>query len=181
MRLRSKEPGARASRNGKTIRIGDILKEHPEYAALYAKQIRRNVLRMYGGDFTSLNLPPDQLSKLKDLLVERQMSGIDAQEAAEDAGLQRGSPEWQEAVKQSYQEVQQQITALLGPNGNSLLLQLQARAAMQNQVQYTYAPDFMDAGVPLSAAQASGLVQAMADTNYAGQGYVHPAGELQRR
>lgn len=40
---------------------------------------------------------------------------------------------------------------------------------MQNQVNVTYAPDFADAGVPLTPAQASGLVQAMADANYAGK------------
>ncbi|HTB80279.1 MAG TPA: hypothetical protein VK717_05275 [Opitutaceae bacterium] len=158
-----------ANGGGTIIHIGDILKDHPEYAALYAKQMRRNVDRMYGTGLDTLNLAPDQLSKLKDLLTERQMSNIDAQQLATAAGLERGSPAWQDAMKQAAQDTEQQITTILGSNADATLTQLQARTGMQNQVNGSYASDFADAGVPLTPAQASGLVQAMADANYAGK------------
>jgi hypothetical protein len=154
---------------GTIIHISDILKDHPEYAALYAKQMRRNVDLKYGSSLNTLNLAPDQLSKLKDLLTERAMSNIDAQQLATAAGLERGSPDWQAAMKAAAQDTEQQITAILGSNADATLTQLQVRTTIQNQVNTTYMADFTDAGMPLSPAQSSGLIQAMADANYAGK------------
>jgi len=164
---RSDTAGAKGGFN--VIHISDILKEHPEYAALYAKQERRNIDRIYGDGLGTLILAPDQLSKLKDLLVERQMSNMDAQREAETAGLQRDSPAWMEAMKQASQDTQQQIAAIMGTNADGTLAQLQTRVRIQGEVEYTYRPDFSDAGVPLNPAQSSGLVQAMADANYTGK------------
>jgi hypothetical protein len=151
------------------IHIGDILRDHPEYAALYAKQLRRDINRMYGTSLDRLNLPPDQLAHLKDLLVERQMDSIDAQGAATAAGLKQGTPDFRAAMQQATQGVEQQLTAILGSNADSTLTQLQVQNTMQNQVMSGYAPDFADAGVPLNAEQAAGLTQAMADANYGGK------------
>lgn len=153
----------------KIVHISDIVKDHPEYAALYEKQLRRNIDRMYGNGLNSLDLTPDQLSQLKNLLVERQMGNTDAQQAAEAAGLVQGSPAWQTAMTQASQDVSGQIQALLGANADATLAQLQARMNIQNQVQNNYAPDFSDAGQPLTPEQASGLIQAMADANYSGK------------
>jgi len=168
---KSEDASADGSTNGggTIIHIGDILKDHPEYAALYAKQMRRNVDLKYGNSLSTLNLAPDQLSKLKDLLTERAMSSIDAQQLATAAGLERGSPEWQDAMKAAAQDTEQQITGILGSNADATLIQLQARTAIQNQVNTTYSADFTDAGMPLSPAQSNGLIQAMADANYAGK------------
>jgi hypothetical protein len=75
------------------------------------------------------------------------------------------------------QDTEQQITAILGSNADATLAQLQARTAIQNQVNTTYAADFADAGVALSPEQASALIQAMADANYAGKDLsTRPAG-----
>jgi len=157
--------------NGGTrvVHISDILKEHPEYTALYMKQFRRSADRMYGSGLNNLNLPPDQLSQLKNLLAERQMTNTDAEQAAQAAGLVPGTPAWQAAMSQASQDVQHQISSILGPNTDSILAQLQARSGIQSQVQYNYAPDFEDAGMPLTPEQTNGLIQAMADANYAGK------------
>jgi len=129
---------------------------------LYAKDIRRNLVRMYGDGLNQLVLPPGQLAKLKDLLVEQQMSSLDAQQAAEAAGLARGSSAWQAAMRQASQDVQQDITALLGPDGQKTLQQLGSQNGYRNQIQNSFAPDFTDAGVPLSSDQSDRLAQAMA-------------------
>lgn len=161
---------ADANRGGPVVlHIGDILKDHPEYSGLYEKQIRRNVNRQYGDGLSRLNLSPAQLAQLKDLLVQKQLATIDAQGAAEDAGLQRGTPEYQAAIKQAGQDVESQIENILGPNAENQLLQMQVRSAFQTQVTFNYAPDFADAGAPLTPDQANGLAQAMADANYAGK------------
>jgi hypothetical protein len=153
----------------KVVHISDIIKDHPEYAAIYERQMRRNVDRMYGNGLNALNLTPDQLSQLKNLLTERQMGNIDAQQAAEASGLVQGSPAWQAAMTQASQDVEGQIAALLGSNGDALLEQLRARMSIQNQVQNSYSPDFADAGLSLTADQENGLIQAMADANYSGK------------
>jgi hypothetical protein len=161
--------GPAPSGGPRVIHIGDILKDHPEYAALYAKQLRRDINRTYGTSLDRLNLPPDQLAHLKDLLVERQMDSIDAQGAAEAAGLKQGTPDFRAAMQQATQGVEQQLSAILGSNADNTLVQLQVQNGMQSQVMSTYAPDFADAGVPLNAQQAAGLTQAMADANYGGK------------
>jgi len=171
-------PQSASPKNATTIiRITDILKDHPEYAALYAKQTRRNIDRMYSNGLSTLNLPPDQLSHLKDLLAERQMNNMDAQAAASAAGLVPGTPEWQEAMKLAAQDTQQQVNAILGSDADATLARLQARASFQNQVDMNYSHEFADAGAPMSLEQSSALVQAMADANYAGKDLsTRPAG-----
>jgi len=153
----------------KTIHISDIIKEHPEFAAVWAAQQRRNMLRQYGPALAKLNLPPDQLAKLKDLLVERDMSAMDAQQAAEAAGLKQGSPGWRDAMTQAAAAAEQDITNLMGTNGAQFLQRLQARANFENQVENTYSADFADGGAPLNPEQSAALAQAMADANYAGR------------
>jgi hypothetical protein len=162
-------PGAGGKGDARIIHLTDIMKDHPEYAALYAKDMRRNITRMYGDSLTKLNLSSEKVTKLKDLLAEQQMGNMDAQQAAEAAGMTRGSPEWVEAMKQAHQSVQQDIDALVGPNSGPTLQRLQADAGFQNQVQSNFAPDFADAGLTLSADQSRAVVQALSDTSYAGK------------
>jgi len=158
-------PGGNPNGGRKIIQVSDIIKDHPEFAALYAKQVRRNLDRLYGGGLNTLNLPPDQLSRLKDLLAERQMSVVDAAQATAAAGLKPGSPEWLDAMKQASTTNESQITGILGDNADMTLAQLQARGAMQNQVS-NLSSEFTDAGVALTPDQSSGLVKAMLDAFY---------------
>lgn len=158
-----------ADGGAKVIHMSDIMRDHPEYAALQEKQARRYVDRMYGSGLSALNLPADQLAQLKNLLVERQMGAIDTEQAAMAAGLEPGSPAWQTAIQQASQDVEHQIASILGSNADATLAQMQARANIQTQVQNSYAYDFADAGLPLTGDQTNGLVQAMADANYAGK------------
>jgi hypothetical protein len=161
--------GGGANGGRRIIHLSDIMKDHPEYEALYAKNMRRNIDRMYGNNLGSLNLSPDQLSQLKNLLVERQMSSMDAMSAAQAAGLTPGTPEYREAMQDASQNVEQQLTALLGSNADATLRQLQVRGNMESQVEFNYAVDFTDAGSPLNPAQSTALVQALADANYGGK------------
>jgi hypothetical protein len=151
------------------IHISQILKEHPEYMALYEKQMRRNIDRTYGNGLATLGLPPEQLAQLKNLLVERQMGATDAEQAALAAGLVQGTPAWQTAMQQASQDLDSQIQSIMGSNAEGTLQQLRVRQYIQNQVQNSYAPDFADAGAPLNPEQTNGLIQAMADANYSGK------------
>ena len=146
----------------RTIHISDIVKDHPEYAALAARDSRRNILRQYGDALAALNLPPEQLAKMRDLLVERELSTNDAQQAAEAAGLQRGTAAWRDAMQQATDSVEQEMTAVLGTDSHPVFQKLQNESGYLSQVQYTYAPDFADAGAPLNADQSRALAEVMA-------------------
>jgi hypothetical protein len=160
-----------------TIHLSEVIRDHPEYSAIMARQTRRNVLRQYGAGLASLNLPPDQISKLKDLLVERDLSATDAQQAAAAAGLERGSPAWRDAIKQAATDVEHEMTALLGTDASLVMTKLQSDTIIQNQVQSTYVLDFADAGVALNPDQARSLAQAMANSSFGGKDLsTRPAG-----
>jgi hypothetical protein len=162
---------AKPAASGRTvIHISDMERDHPELAAILAHDARRNVIRNYANVFPLLNLSPDSLAKLKDLLVQQDQGNQAAVQAAEAQGLERGTPEWRAAIQQSAQGLQQQITDVLQSNGGSMnFLQLQAMMSMANTVQYNYGPDEAVAGAPLADNQAEALIQAMSSANYAGK------------
>ena len=87
-----------APRSG-IISTNDIARDHPEYAELQRKQLRRTILRQYGrGDGEPLP-PPDQLARLKDLLVQRSFSAGDPRLA----GLEPGTPAYNQAMRAASQ------------------------------------------------------------------------------
>jgi len=161
-------PPETANDNVKTLHVSDIVKDHPEFAALWAAQQRRNVLRQYGPALAALNLPSDQLAKLKDLLVERSLSEQDAQQAAEAAGLKQGTAAWRAALQQAEAPVDQEMGALVGTDGAQFAARLQNQGSAQNQVQFTYGPDFDQAGASLNSDQAHVLALAIANASYVG-------------
>ena len=155
--------------NGVTvIHMSDVVRDHPEMADLWNKQQRMNMLRQYGDAIAGMHLPPDEAEKLKSLLVERQNSMNDARDAAAKAGIKPGTPEMAQATSQAAAEVQQQITGLIGADGNA---QLQAGVGANNNsyaiTNYGYA--MTDAGVPLSTDQSKTLAQLMYAANTAAQ------------
>jgi hypothetical protein len=162
--------------NFPTIHISDIIKDHPEYAALFAKEMRRNVLRQYGDALNTAGLSPEQIAKMKNLLVERAMSAMDAQQAAEAAGLEQGTPAWRDAMRQASQAVEQDIAATLGSDATAIMNRLQTSVGAHNGVQNGVAPDMVDAGVPLTPAQSDALAQAAMDASWTNpkDGSLHP-------
>jgi hypothetical protein len=170
-------PAGGEDANVRTIHISEVIRDHPEYSAIMARQARRGIMLQYGAGLAGLGLPPDQLAKLKDLLVERELSATDAQQAAAAAGLERGSPAWGDAIKQAGAAVDQEMTALLGTNTNLVMSKLQSDTSIQNQIQSTYALDFADAGAALNPDQSRGLAQAMANSSFGGKDLsTRPAG-----
>jgi len=148
------------------IHMKDVIRDHPEMADLWRKQARTNMLRQYGDAIAGMHLPGDQADKLKNLLVERDASVTDARDAAAKAGIKPGTPEMAQATAQAAAEVQQQITGLIGPEGNA---QLQAGVGASNN-SYTvnnYGYALTDAGVPLSGDQSKTLAQLLYASNSA--------------
>jgi hypothetical protein len=143
--------------------ISDIERDHPEFEMLRQKQARRYMLAQFGKVMASLNLPPDKLARLKDLLTEKSMSQSDAMAAARSAGLQPGMPDFDRAITASVAEIDQQIAAMIGPGGQAAFRESQLVAQTAAVVAREFQPDFMDAGVPLTPEQSSSLSQLLTD------------------
>jgi hypothetical protein len=152
--------------SAKTVHISDIIKEHPEFAALWAAQNRGGITRQYGAALEALNLPPDKLAKIKDLLVERSQSEMDAQQAAQAAGLKEGSAAWRAALKEAAAPAEQEMAALAGSSDPEFAGRLQNQASAQSQIQFNYSGDFEEAGVGLNPGQTRALGLAIANANY---------------
>jgi hypothetical protein len=165
------KPPARPA--GKSVQISDLIKDNPAFGKLYAKLTRGpGLAQTYGDGLNSLKLTHDQLSRLKDLLTDRQMSVIDAMQAASLAGEVPASPEWQQAINEANLTNDQEIKAILGPDAEATLANLKATAGepqgrllMQSQV-IAIASDMEDAGVPLTADQSTALTQALLNAWY---------------
>ena len=150
-------PGDAKKSETVSLNMRDLIRDHPEMEEIFRKQVRRGILQQYGNILDSLNLPPDQKAKLKDLLVEQTVSPIEAARAAADLGVAPDSPKMQKARSQARREVQKEIDALVGPevagmfNGNSAYL-------LQNGLN-----DLSDAGQPLSSDQVMAMMRITGD------------------
>jgi len=154
------------------VQISNIIKDHPEFAKLYNKFTRRELGTIYGAGLNSLNLSPQQLSRLKDLLTERQMSFVDAAQAAGLEGIRVGSTEWQQAVNQASLTDDQEIKDILGPDAEATLADMKSNAGRAQAQPYMefqvngMSSEFVDAGVPLTTDQSAGLAQAFLNAYY---------------
>ena len=153
------------TRRTQVINMNDIARDHPEYVELQRKQMRRAMLRLYGDTLSTLNLPPEQLAQLKDLLANRTLLPGDPRVA----GLTQGTPAYNQAARAASQEVNQEIDALIGADNQAKLRDAQIVQMGQSLVANNYAPDFQDAGVPLSPEQTRSLAQLLSPGNMAGQ------------
>lgn len=146
------------------IHMKDVLRDHPEMAALQRKELRRGVVREYARAITALNLPPDQATQLKNLLVEKAMTSADAMELATQAGLQPNSAEVGKAVAQATKDLDQSINSLIGSEANEKLEALKATTffGSTNAVD-EIAVDMEDEGVSLTADQSLALSQYLRD------------------
>lgn len=139
------------------IHMKDLLRDHPEMAALQRKELRRSVIRGYSRAIAALNLPPDQAAQLKNLLIEKAMSSADAMEAATQAGLQPNSSQTYRAISQATKELDQSINSLIGSDANERLEALKNTTFQSGNVIEPVALDMEDAGVALSADQSQAL------------------------
>jgi hypothetical protein len=141
------------------LRASDLIRDHPEYAAFQQKEMRRGILQTFGEALSNFNLPPDQLVKLVDLMVENSNTVNDSVTVARDMGLQPGTPSYDEAMKRTSESIDQQIKAIIGPDGLDKLAEAQGVWAYSSQISNEYQPDFVLAGAALTTDQARNLAQ----------------------
>jgi hypothetical protein len=94
------------------------LMQSPQAAQLIASQQRAMVESRYAPLFKSLDLPPDQLARFKNLLVEKQNAARDVMTVAREQGLDmRNSAdrsEIQQLIQQAQADVDNSIASVIG-------------------------------------------------------------------
>jgi hypothetical protein len=137
----------------------------PEVQAMLATEQKGVLDARYAALFKSLNLPPDQIEKLKTLLLDRQNSIQDVLAAAREQGINpRDDPAaFRKLVTDAQNTANDNIKSLLGDAGydqlnhyEQTLPQRNVVDALQQRLAYSDSP--------LSASQAEQLVQILAST-----------------
>jgi len=141
------------------------LMQSPKAAPLLAAQQRAMLDSRYAPLFKDLNLPPDQLAKFKDLLVDKQNAARDVMNVAREQGLDpRNSndrSEIQQLVQQAQADVDNNISTVIGADK---LAQLQNydQTAPQRAVVGQLAQSLSYTSEPLSPEQNAQLVALLA-------------------
>jgi hypothetical protein len=152
-------------------------KRSPEAEARAARDARRQMMQMYGQGLAGLHLPPEKLAALKRLLMEMNLSGNDLYEAAQAAGIGFDSPDFRDFAAKSRQNIENEISTLIGSEDWSKLQQSAGFSLYQQSVHNSLAYDFADAGLPLSASQEEAVARAMAESEKMPTGAsLHPPG-----
>ena len=112
-----------------------------------------------------MNLPPEKLSKFKDLLIARDQAENDARDLAKKAGLD--NDETDEAVTQATAEFYPGLRALLSDAEGQRYAELDMANRMgdlMNRIGFTGI--FVDAGIPLTADQSTALTRLAGKLQY---------------
>jgi hypothetical protein len=136
----------------------------PAFAPLLQKQTLRNIRRNYVDGISKLNLPPDKLKKLEELLVARAQAPIDALNAEHNLGI-TDSKEISKTQQYAVAEVNDNIEALIGTSGVATLDLSSQLHAERSMLDNGVAIDLQAAGTPLTADQETALAQTILDTS----------------
>ena len=142
--------------------IRDLMAK-PEVQAMLSVQQKANLEAQYAALFKNLNLPPEQIERLKNLLLDRRTTVQDVFAAAREQGINpRSDPEaFRKLIADAQNDVNNNIKAALGDAGFAQLQQFE-----QTQPQRTLVNDLSQrlsySDMPLSPAQGEQLVQILA-------------------
>lgn len=137
----------------------EILREHPEYAAVLRRRKARSLIATYEQGIEALGLPPAVAARLCQLLIERQLSAKDAKQVAQADGIPSRSAWLDQAVNNATTAVDAQIANLIGPEGERQLQVAQRLNSYQQRVR-SASPAFVLGGENLTPQQAADLAQA---------------------
>jgi hypothetical protein len=101
--------------------FADQLRTLPEYTAHLVRNARREMLEEAGDGLDALQLPPDKLETLKQLLTERHLALADAIQVATAQGLAQNSRATVEARRKIQEEHDAKLRVLLGESGFTAL------------------------------------------------------------
>lgn len=137
----------------------------PEYAHAFQQQQRARLDGRYADLFAQLNLPPATLSKLQDLLVEKQNAARDVFMAAREEGLggRENRDQLRELVQMTQAEIDAQIQSTIGDQNYAALKQYE-ETGPQRVVVERLESRLSYSSTPLNAAQAQALTMILSET-----------------
>jgi len=149
---------------GRRLRGLNSLMDDPEYQKAMLSQMRGGLDGRYASLFRKLKLPSAQLNQLKDLLVERQASTMDAFMAVRSSGgVSPGSGAMRSLVEETQSEIDAGIRELLGDD-----LYLRYEDYNANSTQYALADQLERrlsyTATPLTMDQADEFVRILNET-----------------
>lgn len=159
------DESAQARRRGGDRPNFTALMANPEFAKAMNVQQRAALDTRYADLFRKLNLPPAELEKFKDLLVERQSARMDVMLAAREGGMNArdNRDELRKLTDEAQAEVDANIKATLG---EQVFNQYQTFEATQPQ--RTVVKQLNDrlgySSTPLNSTQTDFLINALATT-----------------
>jgi hypothetical protein len=139
--------------------------DDPEVRRLMTIEQKAAIGRRYAAFFHSLNLPPDQLEHLKDLLLEKQNAPMDVVMAASQQGINpmENPAEFKQMVEASQAEADAKIQADLG-DANYAQFQAYQKTQAQRGVVNQLQSDLSYSDAPLTGPQADQMVQILSQT-----------------
>lgn len=137
------------------LNLGPYLSKDPDYAEYRRLSDERLVDTTYP-DLDAFKLSPDQLVKLRELLIERFRSAQDARQTA----LAKGITDPRllgMAVAEAQSDVDSDITGIVGADGAAQLEQMRTLSNTRLQIETAVGRDMELSGVGLNAAQFESL------------------------
>ena len=162
-----RDRGGDRGRRDMGSRIAEMMAD-PEYAAAFNLQQRARLDRTYADLFAQLDLPRNTLTRLQDLLVEKQNTTRDVFMAAREEGLGRENrSELRELMEATQAEIDSEIAAAIGQDNFTALQnyeQTGRERAMVGQIESRLSYS----STPLNANQAEALTSILAETSTGG-------------
>jgi hypothetical protein len=140
------------------IDITHLVRQDPAYAAVHRKNLLQGILMRYG-DLKVLNLPPDRLEKLEDILIDEAEAPQDAREAALEMGVDADSQEMTNTVWRAQKEADSEIKSFLGDADYQTLQASQSQIQGWRSLEWGPNQELTALGVPLSVDQMNALLQ----------------------
>ena len=144
------------------IAIRELMNK-PEVQAMINFQQKAGIEARYSALFKNLNLPPEQIEKLKTLLAERSTTMQDVMSAARDQGINpRENPDaFRTLVADAQNEINKGIKSVIGDQGFAQLTNYEQTLPQRNLVNELQ-QRLSYGSTPLTSGQAEQLVQILA-------------------
>jgi hypothetical protein len=151
--------------------------DNPAIQKVMAATMKSSLDQRYGSLFRQLKLSPADLDKFKDLLVERQMGGVDVMRAAQSQGVNPGTGGAGLAalMGKAQTDVDDSIRSLIGDQRfqqyqdfNQNIASYTLLDQIERRLSYTNAP--------LQESQSEPLLRALVETSQPLPGFAGPAG-----
>ncbi|HEX2853968.1 MAG TPA: sigma-70 family RNA polymerase sigma factor [Opitutaceae bacterium] len=155
-------PAANASSTGLNAAEQNVMLTSQK---LQATAARSGIEQRYGGLFPRLGLPPTELEKLRDLLIERQLITSDTMMAAQARGidLETNSAQWKVLNDKSRADVDENIRIILGDERYRVYQDYTENASsyiLLDQIEQRLS----DTRAPLRKSQSEPLLRLLVDT-----------------